>query len=78
MTANGHLGEVEIELEGKTYLMRPSVEGLVQIEQSTGRSIMDLLRRFAERRFAFGDMRYDEARQSVDLFAQRVRPALVA
>lgn len=56
MTPNVHRGEVKIELEGRTLLMRPTFQSLVEIEQATGRPIMEVVRRFAERNFAFGDV----------------------
>lgn len=56
MTANPHRGEVKVELEGRTLLMRPTFQCLVEIEQTTGRPIMELVRRFADRNFAFSDV----------------------
>lgn len=56
MAAIPHRGEVKIELEGRTLLMRPTFECLVQIEQATGRPIMDVVRRFADHRFGVTDV----------------------
>lgn len=56
MATNPHRGEVEIELEGQTLLMRPTFACLVQIEQATGRPIMEVVRRFADRSFGVSDV----------------------
>lgn len=56
MAANPHRGEVKIELEGQTLLMRPTFACLVEIEQGSGKPIMELVRRFADRRFGFADV----------------------
>lgn len=41
-TANEIRGEVSIALDGVAYVLRPSYEAGVAIEQATGRSLMEL------------------------------------
>jgi len=44
MGANSHRGEHELELGGRTYLLRPSFTALSAIEEKTGRTMLELLR----------------------------------
>lgn len=43
MTGNWLRGEVSIELEGETYILRPSYEAITAIEEITGRSLLQLM-----------------------------------
>lgn len=45
MTANPHRGEVEVELGGKTVLLRPSFAALVEIERRLGLGLVPLAQR---------------------------------
>jgi len=54
--ANPERGEVEIELGGKAYPMRPSYRALKEIEATTGRPIMGLLLDGREGGFRVSDL----------------------
>lgn len=56
MTANRHRGEVEIELLGRKYLMRPTWQALAEIERETGKELFTLARQFLENEFGFRDV----------------------
>ena len=56
MTENPKCGEVEIELDGRSFTMRPSFRALMEIEAATGTNIMTLVRRFAAKSFGIGDV----------------------
>lgn len=40
--ANDKRGEIEIELDGKEYLLRPTFNSMCVVEKKLGRSIMDI------------------------------------
>lgn len=44
MGANPHSGEVEVTLDGSTYVLRPDFMAMVEIEEAVG-SVIDLTRR---------------------------------
>ena len=46
--ANRHRGEVEVDLGGKTYALRPTFQALAEIEDKTGTNLVTLARRFAD------------------------------
>lgn len=46
MTANPERGEIEIELAGTTYVMRPDFEAVLAIERQTGRPLIRLATEF--------------------------------
>ncbi len=46
--ANPDRGEVEVKLGGKTWTMRPTFQGLREVEHKTGLGVMELARRFGE------------------------------
>lgn len=48
MTANPHRGEVEIELDGKRFVMRPTFQAIAEIEQQTGTGLIALLHRMTD------------------------------
>ena len=50
--ANPHRGEVEIELGGETYILRPTFHALVEIEERLGEGIVALTSRLSR-----GDIR---------------------
>ncbi len=52
---NDH-GEMELELEGVTYLLRPSREAIQQVERQTGRSLMELGQSAREGRLMLGEI----------------------
>jgi hypothetical protein len=54
--ANKHRGEVEIRLAGKAYVMAPTWEAIAEIEQSTGRGIVELANRFIQQRYGLVEM----------------------
>ncbi len=56
MTENPNSGEVEVELDGRSFTMRPSFRALMEIEAATGTNIMTLVRRFAAKSFGIGDV----------------------
>ena len=56
MTENPNSGDVEIELDGRSFTMRPSFRALMEIEAATGTNIMTLVRRFAAKSFGIGDV----------------------
>ncbi len=56
MAANPYRGEVEIELDGRDLIMRPTYETLADIEAATGSTAMQLIRRFGEHSFGFNDL----------------------
>ena len=56
MGDKGQIGEVEIELDGRAYTMRPCFQALAEIEAATGTGIMALVRRFAGKSFGIGDV----------------------
>lgn len=53
---NKHRGEVEIMLDGKAYVMRPTFEAMAEIEAKTGHGMLYLATRTAE-----GDIGITEA-----------------
>ncbi len=53
--ANKHRGEVEIELGGKTYALRPSFQCICEIEAQTGLTIVALARRYGAGNFGMTD-----------------------
>ena len=53
--ANKHRGEVEIELGGKTYAMRPTFQSLCEIEAGTGLGIVALVKRWGGSNFGISD-----------------------
>ena len=52
--ANKQRGEVEVELGGKTWTMRPTFQSLCEIEDRTGVGITTLARRCYEGEFGVG------------------------
>jgi hypothetical protein len=46
--ANPHRGEVSITLDGASYVLRPSFEAIVEIEERLGLSIVAIVRKTAE------------------------------
>jgi hypothetical protein len=54
--ANKHRGEVEVRLAGKPYVMAPTWEAIAEIEQSTGRGIVELANRFIQQRYGLVEM----------------------
>lgn len=53
--ANKHRGEVEIELGGKTYVIRPTFQCMCEIEAGTGKGVMALAIAWAARNFGIAD-----------------------
>ena len=54
--ANKQRGEVEVELGGKTWTMRPAFQALAEIEDMTGLGIAAVVKRFFESQFGIGDV----------------------
>lgn len=44
MTANAERGEIDITLDGQSYVLRPSHEALVACEKQTGLSLVEMAR----------------------------------
>lgn len=44
MQSNPYRGEVVVELDGRSYLLRPSFQTMVEIEQASGRGLVPLAR----------------------------------
>jgi len=42
VTANPFRGEVDIELEGQTFILRPSYAAIIEAEKATGKSLIKL------------------------------------
>ena len=42
MTANPYRGEVDIELEGQQFILRPSYTAIIEAEKATGKSLVKL------------------------------------
>lgn len=56
MTANPHRGEVEIELDGKRFVMRPTFQAIAEIEQQTGTGLIALLHRMTDGSLRVSDL----------------------
>ena len=48
MTANPQRGEVEIELGGRRFVMRPSFQAIAEMEKQTGRGLIELLQSLSD------------------------------
>jgi len=46
--ANAEIGELEIELGGERYILRPEFRGLCEIENKTGKSVLEIARLFSQ------------------------------
>jgi hypothetical protein len=49
--ANVHRGEVKVRLAGKDYVMAPTWEAITEIEQLTGRGVVELANRVMQHRY---------------------------
>lgn len=52
---NPERGEVEIELTGRKFVMRPSYTALMEIERTTGIGLVPLARRIINLEYGLGD-----------------------
>jgi hypothetical protein len=48
MTANPQRGEVEIELGGRRFVMRPTFQAIAEMEKQTGRGVIELLQSLSD------------------------------
>lgn len=55
MAVNKHRGEVEITLDGRKFVMRPTFQAMVEIEAATGRGLLGLVRRISEMDFGYAE-----------------------
>lgn len=56
MPANKHRGEVEIELGGRTFIMRPTPQAVVDMENALNLGVVAICERFQERKFGWRDI----------------------
>lgn len=56
MTANKERGEVEVLLNGKTHLLRPSMEAHVKIEADLGMGMVSVARSLIERAYTLNTL----------------------
>jgi hypothetical protein len=53
---NDGRGEVSVTLNGRTYVMRPSLEALKRMEALSGRGVINILNRFGREDFSITDV----------------------
>jgi hypothetical protein len=56
MTALSAIGEIDLELEGVAYRLRPTFEAVREIEKGTGRNLFDLVRQVEQGGLTFDDI----------------------
>ena len=54
--ANGKRGEVSLTLDGKDYVLRPSFEAILEIEDATGKGLVEIVRAALQQRLTISEI----------------------